>query len=87
MKILTKRIDSLGIFLQLVLFAAVIISFITSIFIGPLLAVTYALMALILFVLSYNNYTIYKHKFMTVIYLVFGVLLGVVAIIGVFSAI
>jgi hypothetical protein len=81
-KIMNKKINNLGIFLQAVLTAAVIISFITSLFIGPLLVVTYALMTLILFVLCYNNYTIYKKKYMTIIYFVVGILLLLITILG-----
>ena len=77
---MNKRIDNLGIFLQLVLFGAIIISFIVSIFIGPLEVVTYALMSLMLFVLSYNNYAIYKRKYMTAIYSVCGILLMILTL-------
>ena len=84
---MNKRIDEIGIFLQFVLLAAVIISFLTSIFIGPLLVVTYSLMALILFVLSYNNYTIYKRKYMTLLYFICGVLLTVLTLVRYFNGI
>lgn len=79
---MNKKIDELGIFLQAVLAAAVVISFITSLFIGPLLIVTYSLMALILFVLSYNNYTIYKRKYMTIVYFIFGFIVLLMTILG-----
>lgn len=79
---MNKKIDELGIFLQVVLAAAVVISFITSLFIGPLLIVTYSLMSLILFVLSYNNYTIYKRKYMTVVYFIFGFIVILMTILG-----
>ena len=84
---MNKRIDDLGLFLQIVLTAAVIISFITSLFIGPLLVVTYALMALILFVLCYNNYVIYKRKYLTTLYFVFGIVMTIETIIGVINGI
>ncbi len=84
---MNKRIDNLGLFLQFVLFAAVVISLITSIFIGPLEVVTYALTSLIMYVLSYNNYTLYKRKYMTVVYFIFGVILTIVTILGVISGI
>lgn len=79
---MNKKIDELGIFLQVVLAAAVVISFITSLFIGPLLIVTYSLMSLILFVLSYNNYTIYKRKYMTIVYFIFGFIVLLMTILG-----
>lgn len=79
---MNKKIDELGIFLQAVLAAAVVISFITSLFIGPLLIVTYSLMSLILFVLSYNNYTIYKRKYMTIVYFIFGFIVLLMTILG-----
>lgn len=84
---MNKRIDNIGLFLQFVLFAAVVISFITSIFIGPLLVVTYALMSLILLVLSYNNYTIFKRKYMTVLYFICGILLIILTIKGIINGI
>ena len=79
---MNKKIDELGIFLQVVLAAAVVISLITSLFIGPLLIVTYSLMSLILFVLSYNNYTIYKRKYMTIVYFIFGFIVLLMTILG-----
>lgn len=79
---MNKKIDELGIFLQVVLASAVVISFITSLFIGPLLIVTYSLMSLILFVLSYNNYTIYKRKYMTIVYFIFGFIVMLMTILG-----
>lgn len=79
---MNKKIDELGIFLQVVLAAAVVISFITSLFIGPLLIVTYSLMSLILFALSYNNYTIYKRKYMTIVYFIFGFIVIIMTILG-----
>ena len=84
---MNKKIDNIGIFLQCVLTSAVVISLITSIFIGPLLLVTYALTSLILFTLAYNNYTIYKRKYMTVIYFIFGFLVLISTFIGVINGI
>lgn len=84
---MNKKIDNLGFFLQAVLAFAVIISFITSLFIGPLLVVTYGLMALILFVLSYNNYTIYRRKYLTATYFIFGIIMTIVTLLGVFNGI
>lgn len=84
---MNKKIDNIGLFLQCVLTSAVVISLITSIFIGPLLLVTYALTSLILFTLAYNNYTIYKRKYMTVIYFIFGFLVLISTFIGVINGI
>ena len=84
---MNKKIDNIGIFLQAVLTSAAVISIITSIFIGPLSIVTNALIALILFTLCYNNYTIYKRKFLTPIYFIAGVAMTITIIIGVLNGI
>ena len=84
---MNKRIDNIGIFLQAVLTSATVISIITSIFIGPLSIVTNALIALILFTLCYNNYTIYKRKFLTPIYFLAGLAMTIAIVFEVFNGI
>lgn len=82
-----KKIDNLGIFLQIILLVAVIISMITSLFIGPLMVVTDSLITLLLLVLCYNNYTLYKRKYLTVIYFIVGIIWLVLTLVGVFNGI
>lgn len=82
-----KRIDNLGLFLQIILLVAVIISMITSFFIGPLTIVTDSLITLLLLVLCYNNYTLYKRKYLTAIYFIVGIIWLVLTLVGVFNGI
>ena len=65
--------DQIGLFVQtiltelLIIFA--IINFITSIFVP----VFYAIIVMLMFTMAYNNYKFYKKKYMTIVYIVFGI--------------
>ena len=64
--------DQIGLFVQtiltelLIIFA--IINFITSIFVP----VFYAIIVMLMFTMAYNNYKFYKKKYMTMVYIIFG---------------
>lgn len=81
-----EKIDNTGIFLQIVLFSFITISLVVSVFINEFINVTYGLLSLCMFVMSYNNYKLYKRKYFTPIYFVFGIILMITTIIGVINA-
>ncbi len=65
-----KKTD-LSLKIEFVLFIVVVISFISSIF-TKIYTYTELLMGIILLVMSYNNQKHFKRKYMTYIYLIFG---------------
>ena len=42
-------------------------------------------MGILLLVLSYNNYTTYKRKYMTPVYLIFGIIVLITVVVGVIN--
>lgn len=46
---------------------------ITMFFNSDFMPVVYILLSLVLFIMAWNNYKIYKRKYITVIYLLFGI--------------
>ena len=63
-----------GINMQFIMFLLFIIFLIISIFVKGLDILLYIIMSLLLFLMSYNNYKIYKRKYMSPIYLIFGII-------------
>ena len=64
-----KRVDNIGMFIQLVLGVAIIIMMIISIFTNVLYTPLQILIIPELCIMAYNNQKIYKRKYMTFIYL------------------
>ena len=81
-----EKINNTGIFLQMLLFAFIIVALLVSIFINEFINVVYGLISLTMFVMSYNNYKLYKRKYFTPLYFVFGVILMITTILGVINA-
>ena len=79
--------NGLTLFLQSILFVCVIISLIISLFLNIFLTVTYALITLLMFIMCYNNYVVYKRKYFSIIYLLFGLIFLVEMIVGVINGI
>ena len=71
--------------LQFILSVILLVVVITSIFVKNIENIWISIMGLLLLVLSYNNYTIYKRKYMTPIYLIFGIIVLVTVIVGVIN--
>lgn len=74
----------IGLFIQSVLFILMFITLIMSTFINELMAVVEILLGLALIVTGINNKLTYKRKYMTVIYILFGILSIVLTICGAF---
>ena len=80
-KIEIKKIDNLGILIQLVLSTLLIIFIVYSIFITEFYNLTVGLLTALAFTMAYNNHTTYQRKNFTVIYLVIGIA-GITFLIG-----
>lgn len=68
-----KSINEVGILVQAVLLVALLYSFILVLFIDEFRVLLNITMGLTLFSMAYNNQTIYKKKYMTICYAIFGV--------------
>lgn len=64
----------IGFKLQFILSIILVILLMTGIFVKNLDIYTFGVMSLLLFNLGYNNYKIYKRKYMTPIYIIFGII-------------
>ena len=60
--------------LQLIVAMLLVIALLVGMFVKGLDIIVFSLMAILLFILSYNNYKIYKRKYMSPIYLIFGII-------------
>lgn len=81
---MTKRIDNIGLFIQLYLVGLTILALVLSFYTKLFADLLYFLVAAIMFAQSYNNQKIYKRKNMTYIYFMVGIML---LVLGVISAI
>jgi hypothetical protein len=70
---MNKRIDQVGILLQVVLIICVLYLLIMSIFINEFMVVLQAVCGLTLLCMAYNNQITYKRKLMTFIYGIVGI--------------
>ena len=78
-----KRINNIGMFIQLVLGVAIIIMMIISIFTNVLYTPLQILIIPELCIMAYNNQKIYKRKYMTFIYLALALYILVSLIISI----
>ena len=79
---MNRRINNIGMFIQVILGAAIIIMMIISIFTDVLYTPMQILIVPELCIMAYNNQKIYKRKFMTFIYLALAIYILVSLIIG-----
>lgn len=79
-----REINNVGILVQMLLFASAALMAIISFFIEELFTSFTMIMCVLLYVLSYNNYTVYKKKYMTMIYFIAASLIIVSYIVGAF---
>lgn len=68
-------IHHLGLFVQIVLLMMSVLLLIMRMFIPELELVVEAVFALLLFTIAYNNHVVYKRNYLTIIYVLAGVLL------------
>ena len=80
---MNKKINDLGLFLQAFLVIVMAICFIISLYIEQLTLLTNILLGFVFFVMSHNNERIYKKKYLTLIYVLAGVVALVYAFLGV----
>ena len=71
--------------LQFILAILLLIVLITGIFVKNLENIWISIMGILLLVLSYNNYTTYKRKYMTTVYLIFGIIVLITVVVGVIN--
>ncbi len=72
-------------YLQFIISVLLLIVLITGIFVKGLENLWLSLMGILLLVLSYNNYKVFKRKYMTPIYLIFGIIVLVTVLVGVIN--
>ena len=71
--------------LQFILAILLLIVLITGLFVKNLENIWISIMGLLLLVLSYNNHTTFKRKYMTPIYLIFGIIVLITVVVGVIN--
>ena len=79
-KLKEYKSDEVGLLMQVVLIELLLIFSIISLLTDIFMPVFYAILAMIMFVMAYNNYKIYKKKYMTPIYIIVGLFVLVTTI-------
>ena len=74
---------NIGLFIQAILFVLVFIALVISTFIKEFMTVVEIILGLALIVTGINNKLFYKRKYMTLIYILFGILSIILTIYGV----
>lgn len=87
MKMKNKKIENLGLFIQVCLIICMGIISIVAVFLPDLFVVTEIFLGITLLVMAYNNYTVVKRKYATYIYFVAGIVSFVASMIAWFNAI
>lgn len=77
-----KTINQLGLLVQAVLLMGVIYSYILTLFMKEFQVLLVTVLGLTLISMAYNNATIFRKKFMTVIYSLAGIACFVIGLIG-----
>ena len=72
--------DQLGLFIQAILTELLIIFGIINFITDKFLPVFFAIIVMLMFNMSYNNYKFYKKKYMTIIYIIVGIFVLVTTI-------
>jgi hypothetical protein len=71
---MNKRVDNLGLLVQTVLLVSLIYAFILTLFMSEFKVLLNIVLALTLFIMAYNNQTIYKKTGMTICYSIGGII-------------
>lgn len=77
-----KRINSVLLWIQTLLFVGIIILLASSLFLPLLLFPLQVLIVLLLFTMGYNNYKLYKRKCFTPVYVGIGILYLITLLFG-----
>ena len=78
-----KKNNDLGFLIQALLCVSAVIFYIISIFEKSFLNASQILFSLALFAIAYNNHKIYKRKYFTILYIAFGLILFLGAVINI----
>ena len=70
---LKEQLNQLTMLIQMLLMEFIIVFVILALYVPEFSISLVILMGITLLVLSYNNYAIYKRKYFTLIYLIFGI--------------
>ena len=84
-KLMTKKINNIGLLVQFILAVIVIILSIISIFVNELFQFAEIVISLTLFVIAYNNQKIYKRKMFTIIYTLIGIFILISALVTLYG--
>lgn len=68
------EVSNIGLFVQIILISTLLILFLMNFFIPEISMTIEIVLALSLFATAYNNHTIFRRKYFTVIYVVAGIL-------------
>lgn len=82
-KLKNKRIENTGIFIQILLLVLIFITLIDSLFLDSIRILFDWLIIFFLLVLSYNNYTLYRRKYFTLLYFIAAVLWFILCVLGI----
>ena len=72
--------DDVGLLVQVVLIELLIIFAVINLITNIFMPAFYAILAMLMFSMAYNNIKVYKRKYMTVVYLVVGIFVTVATI-------
>ncbi len=84
-KIELNKIQKIALLSQLLLIFAIIVSFIMSRYVIELTLLMNTYLVILAFVMAYTNYTIYKRKSISIIYLILGAVILVDILLGIFG--
>lgn len=84
-KIKLSQVQEIALIWQAIIIVAVIISFIMSRYIVELSLLMNLYLVILSFIMAYTNYTIYKKKSITFLYLIFGIIILGSIIVGVLA--
>ncbi len=78
-----KKLNQVGLLSQIVLISLLLYFVIFYLFLPEIFDVICYIVSLLLIVMAYNNQKIYKRKFLTIVYLIVGILTFVLTILNV----
>lgn len=80
-----NNINDAGMLVQGILFSILLMFGIISLFYNSLFIIVESLIALLMFVIAYNNYKIYKRAGMSIVYIAFGLIVTIAVIMEIFN--
>lgn len=74
-KIELKQVQEIALLSQALMIFAIVVAFIMSRYIPELTIIMNIYLVLLAFIMAYTNYTIYKNKKLSILYIVFGIII------------